>query len=139
MEYEILQSISNINDVTCECVNMISESYVSYINKDIFLYTESSAPNKSFGKKIIDGLKKILSFIVNGIKMLIEKIKSIFSKHKNGTVNDIAASVVGNTVNEYFVQEGKQQGVDYITAHGKKPEDFGKELLCRYLRMVKFM
>lgn len=138
MEYEILQSILNIDDVTNECVCMVSESYASLINKDTFIYTESSSPSKSFGQKIIDGLKKILSFIVNGIKTLIEKIKSIFSKHKNGTVNDIAASVVGNTVtSEYFVQEGKQQGVDYITAHGKKPEDFGKELFVSLLKNGK--
>lgn len=83
---------------------------------------------------LISGIKKVLNFIIESLKKLIAKIKSLFSNKAN-CASGIADEVFGNNVvTEAFVMEGKQQGVDYLTSHNKTPDDFAEDI---YVSLAK--
>ncbi len=65
--------------------------------------------------------------ILSVINKAIDKIKSLFHKNTKD-VNSIASSVIGNSVHtESYVMEAKQ-GIDYLTSHGKSPDDIGNDI-----------
>lgn len=124
---ELLESIDNIDYIQDSCISDIVEATVVLLDKNNKIYQESTNNNPSFINKIINGLKKVLHMILSVINKAIDKIKSLFHKNTKD-VNSIASSVIGNSVHtESYVMEAKQ-GIDYLTSHGKSPDDIGNDI-----------
>ena len=124
---EVLESIDNIDYIQDSCMSTIVESIAVLLDKNNKIYQESTNNNPSFINKIIDGFKKVLHTILSVINKAIDKIKSLFHKNTKD-VNSIALSVIGNSVHtESYVMEAKQ-GIDYLTSHGKSPDDIGNDI-----------
>ena len=135
-DYEIITEIENLHydsDVH------VLEAWYNYFQKNMLVITEANSYKtnyKSFISKIIEGIRKSFIAIKTVISNIINKIKSLFSQNKTKNVNEIAQGVIGNTndiITESFYVEGVQKGVDYITAHGRTPEQFSNEI---YLQIM---
>ncbi len=128
---EILDMIDEISSSTTDSSYLVMESYFSYIEKEVNIYTESSNAG-SVGSKIINTLKTLLKSIIGFFSKMIEKIKGLFIKqNKKHAINDIASTVVSDddVVSESAViQEGTQHGQDYLTSHNRTSESFGENI-----------
>lgn len=140
--YFINEILENIDNTVTEANTLVTESIIQNISKDAMIIQESDVKTKqSFGSKIINGLKKLFGLIINGLKNLVNRIKSIFIKDKNKNLNNIALAVVGNVsdddedsvVEESYVMEAKQ-GIDYLEQHNTSPKDIGNELYCEFIK-----
>ena len=140
--YFINEILENIDNTVTEANTLVTESIIQNISKDTMIIQESDVKTKqSFGSKIINGLKKLFGLIINGLKNLVNRIKSIFIKDKNKNLNTIALAVVGNVsddnedsvVEESYVMEAKQ-GVDYLEQHNTTPKELGNELYCEFIK-----
>lgn len=128
-----------INDMQYDSDMCILEAYDDYLTKNMLMITEAKAFNandKSLISKIIDGFKKALAAVKKFISNIINKIKSLFKKNSDKNINDIARDILGDSdtaVTESFYVEGVQKGTDYITAHGRTPEQFSDDIYLQIL------